>query len=359
MGFFIDRIFDSVAELSVSEIAERVGGAVAGDPSVRVGAVAPLAEAGPGDLSLVANARYLPYVQSSRAAAVLVTHDLADQIDVPVAQVRVKDAHAALAVLLPLLYPDLPRTGAVHPSAVVEDGAALGADVSIGAYAVIGKGSVIGDRVRVGPHSVVGEGCVVGADTEIAAHVTLYRGVRLGERCIVHSGARIGADGFGYVFMDGGHRKVPQVGGCRIHDDVEIGANTTIDRGSIGDTVVGRGTKIDNLVHLGHNVRVGEHVIIIAQVGVSGSTTIGDGAIVAGQAGVGGHLSIGARARVGAQAGVTADVAPGETVSGYPARPHREALRAQAALFRLPELLRRVKEIEKAFGRAGRRESED
>jgi UDP-3-O-[3-hydroxymyristoyl] glucosamine N-acyltransferase len=173
--------------------------------------------------------------------------------------------------------------------------------------------------------------------------------VQIGAECVIHSGARLGRDGFGYALVDGEHQKMPQVGGCRIADKVEIGANTTIDRGSIGDTVVGRGTKIDNLVHLGHNVRVGERAIIIAQVGVAGSSIVGDGAVLAGQVGVSGHLTIGAGARVAAQAGVIGDVSPGETVSGYPARPHREALRSQAAAFRLPSLLKRVRAVEKAL----------
>jgi len=166
----------------------------------------------------------------------------------------------------------------------------------------------------------------------------------------VHSGARLGADGFGYVWDGGAHRKVPQVGGVRLGADVEVGANTTIDRGSIGDTVVGDGSKIDNLVQIGHNCRIGRHVIIVSQVGISGSTRVGDGAVLGGQAGVQGHIEIGAGARVGGQAGVTASVAPGETVSGYPARPHREALKVQAATMKLPELVRRIKELEKALG---------
>ncbi|HEX8392716.1 MAG TPA: UDP-3-O-(3-hydroxymyristoyl)glucosamine N-acyltransferase, partial [Longimicrobium sp.] len=178
-------------------------------------------------------------------------------------------------------------------------------------------------------------------------HVTLYDGVRVGDRCIVHGGARLGADGFGYVPDAAGLRKMPQVGGCVLEADVEVGANTTIDRGSIGDTVVGRGTKIDNLVMIGHNCRIGRHVIIVSQVGISGSTRVGDGAVLGGQAGVQGHIEIGAGARIGAQAGVTASVDPGVTVSGYPARPHREALRVQAAVFALPRLVERLRALEK------------
>jgi UDP-3-O-[3-hydroxymyristoyl] glucosamine N-acyltransferase len=213
---------------------------------------------------------------------------------------------------------------------------------------VIEAGVQLADGCSIGAHAVIGRGCVVGEESVIHPHATLYPAAIVGRRCVVHSGARVGKEGFGFVWHEGGHRRVEQVGGCVLEDDVEIGCNSTVDRGSIGDTVVGAGTKIDNLVHLGHNVRTGRHVIVIAQVGVSGSTRIGDGAVLAGQAGVGGHLEIGAGARIGAQAGVTADIPAGATYSGYPARPHREAMRAQAALFKLPDLLRRVRELENA-----------
>jgi UDP-3-O-[3-hydroxymyristoyl] glucosamine N-acyltransferase len=172
-------------------------------------------------------------------------------------------------------------------------------------------------------------------------------------RCTIQSGARIGCDGFGYAFVDGEHRSVPQVGGCVLGDDVDVGANTTIDRGSIGDTVIGRGSKLDNLIQIGHNVRIGERAILIAQVGVAGSCQVGDGAVLGGQVGVAGHLNIGAGARVGAQAGIIGDVPPGETVSGYPARPHREALRAQAALFKLPDTLQKIRELERKLAGDG------
>ena len=197
----------------------------------------------------------------------------------------------------------------------------------------------------IGAHSVVGEMATIGDGARLWPGVTIYPRASIGSRVIIHAGARIGSDGFGYVFRDGAHNKIPHVGRCVIGDDVEIGANTTIDRGSIDDTVIGRGTKIDNLVHIGHNVRIGEKCLIMAQVGVAGSVTIGDGAILAGQAGISGHLSIGAGARVAAQAGVFGDIPAGETWSGYPARPHRESLRASAALFKLAGMMRRLEKL--------------
>ncbi|MGH7489021.1 MAG: UDP-3-O-(3-hydroxymyristoyl)glucosamine N-acyltransferase, partial [bacterium] len=196
-----------------------------------------------------------------------------------------------------------------------------------------------------GSHSVVGDGAVIGDNTRLLSHVTVYPAASIGCRVIIHSGARIGSDGFGYVFQDGAHKKIPHVGRCIIGDDVEIGANTTIDRGSIDDTVIGTGSKIDNLVHIAHNVRVGERCLIMAQVGVAGSVTIGEDAILAGQAGISGHLSIGAGARLAAQAGVFGDIPAGETWSGYPARPHRDSLRASAALFKLAGMIRRLEAL--------------
>jgi UDP-3-O-[3-hydroxymyristoyl] glucosamine N-acyltransferase len=201
--------------------------------------------------------------------------------------------------------------------------------------------------VVVGPHSVIGEGVEVGDDSRLYPAVTIYAGSLIGRRVIIHAGARIGSDGFGYVQKGGGgaHLKIPHVGRCLIEDDVEIGANSTIDRGSIDDTVVGAGTKIDNLVQIAHNVRIGKLCLIMAQVGIAGSVRVEDGAMLLGQVGVSGHHTIGAGARLAAQAGVFGDIPAGETWSGYPARPHKEALRAQAALFKLPSLIRRIERL--------------
>jgi UDP-3-O-[3-hydroxymyristoyl] glucosamine N-acyltransferase len=336
-------------ELTVAEIARLAGGEARGSADLRIRGVAPLESAGSSDLSFVANARYLPYLQDSRAGALLVSRGLVERVPERFPRVVVDDPHVALYHILRQLYPPASVEPGVHPSAVIEAGVQLGEGVLVGPHAVIGRDTRVGDGCRIGAHVVVGAGCSIGAGTVVHPHVTLYDEVRVGARCVLHSGARLGREGFGFVWADGGHRKVPQVGGCVIEDDVEIGTNVTIDRGSIGDTVVGSGTKIDSLVHLGHNVRVGRHVFLVAQVGIAGSTRVGDGAVLGGQVGVGGHLEIGAGARIGAQGGVTADVPAGETYSGYPARPHREALRAQSGVFRIPDLMKRVKELEKAI----------
>jgi UDP-3-O-[3-hydroxymyristoyl] glucosamine N-acyltransferase len=338
-------------ELTVAEVARIAQGEVEGDRDRVVRGVKPLDEAGPDDLSFVAEARYFPYIAATRAAALLVARGSGAPLAAGPTVVWVDDPRRALAALLPVLYPEAPAAPGVHPTAVVGEGARVDETAAVGPYAVIGEGTVVGPRARIGAHVVIGRGCVVEADAVIHPQATLYDRVSVGERSIVHSGARLGADGFGYVPGEGGLRKVPQVGACRLEADVEVGANTTIDRGSIGDTVIGRGSKLDNLVQIGHNCRLGRSVVVVSQAGISGSTRIGDGAQLGGQSGFQGHIEVGAGARVGAQAGVTASVAAGETVSGYPARPHREAMRAQAALFRLPELLKRVKAIERAvFG---------
>lgn len=339
--------------LTLAEIADRVEGTLSGDPEHRISGVAPVDQAGSGQLSFVANPRYLPYVQGTRAGVLLIPEALAERLPEAVPTIVVRDAHEALYRVLPLLYPSVKPSPGVHPTAAVAEDAEVGADVTVGPFAVIEEGARIGDGARIGAHAVVGAGAVVGRGCVVHPQATLYPGVVIGERCVIHSGARVGKEGFGFVWLEGGHRRIPQVGGCVLEDDVEVGCNTTIDRGSIGDTVIGAGTKIDNLVQIGHNDRIGRHVLLISQVGISGSTTVGDGAVLGGQAGVGGHLSIGAGARVGGQAGVTGDVPDGATFSGYPARPHREAMRAQGLIFRLTDLFRRVRALEERSGGDG------
>jgi UDP-3-O-[3-hydroxymyristoyl] glucosamine N-acyltransferase len=224
-------------------------------------------------------------------------------------------------------------------------GVALAEDVSLGAGVVLGDGARIGARTRLDAHVVVGAGVEIGDECHLYPGVTAYAGTRLHDRVRVHAGARLGSDGFGYVFRDGAHEKIPHVGRCIVESDVEIGANTTIDRGSIDDTVIGAGTKIDNLVHVAHNVRIGRLCLIMAQVGIAGSAHVEDGCILAGQVGIAGHVTIGKGARLAAQAGIFGSIPPGETWSGYPARPHKEALRAQAAMFKLPSLIRALERL--------------
>ncbi len=335
--------------LTVEELASRLDAELVGAGDRTVTGASSLESAGPEDVSFLARRKYLQYLPATRAAAVIVGRNLGALDDVPegVSLLWVNDAHTALAETLSALYPEaLPAPG-VAPTATLGPGVELGCNVCIGHHTVVEAGVKLGDGVRVASHCIIGKHSEIGAGSELKGHVTLYPNTVLGERCIVHSGARIGVDGFGYVFADNGHRKIPQVGRCVIEDEVEIGANTCIDRGSVGETRIGAGTKIDNLVHIAHNVRVGRGCIIVAQVGVAGSTDIGDGVALAGQVGIIGHLTIGDGARVAAQAGVSHDIPAGETWFGYPARPRMQVMRANAALLKLPELLRRVRQIEK------------
>jgi UDP-3-O-[3-hydroxymyristoyl] glucosamine N-acyltransferase len=334
--------------LKASEIARAVDGMLEGGSDPEITGAAPLDHAGPADVTLLSSPRYIAEAGTTAAGAVLATAELAGQLPPGPARIVVPDVHRALAVLLPLLYPQARPAPGIHATAVIEPGADIGADVTIGPHAVVGAGTRVGPRAVLSAHVSVGRLCRIGADAYLHPHVTLYDGVTLGDRSIVQSGARLGVDGFGYSSGPAGHVKLLHVGGCVIGDDVEIGANTTIDRGSIGATVIGNGTKIDNLVQIGHNVRMGEHCIVVSQVGVSGSTRIGRFVTLGGQAGIPGHIRIGDGATVAAQAGVFGDVEPGSTVSGYPARPHKQSLRAQAGLFRLPDLMKRLRALERA-----------
>jgi UDP-3-O-[3-hydroxymyristoyl] glucosamine N-acyltransferase len=331
--------------LTAAVIAQLTGGKLEGDATARVTGVASLDRATSGQLSFCASSRYSSQLAISEASVVLLAPDVAEAETRVPARIVVEKPHDAIVSLLPQLYRAPAREPGVHPTAVIGRNARIGEGVSIGPYVHIGDGATIGDRVVLESHVIVGAGVQIGADSHLYPRVTLYPGALLGQRVALHAGVCIGSDGFGYIYRNGRHEKIPHVGRCIIEDDVEIGAGATIDRGSIDDTVVGAGTKIDNLVMVGHNVRIGRLCLIAAQTGVSGSVRIEDGVVLGGQVGIAGHHTIGAGARLAAQAGVFGDIPKGETWSGYPARPHREALRAQAALFKLSSMFRRLEAL--------------
>jgi UDP-3-O-[3-hydroxymyristoyl] glucosamine N-acyltransferase len=332
--------------MKASEIAQLVGGRFEGARDPEITDVAALDRAGETDLSFVAHAKYAAYLERSNAGALLVTEALESRVGRAWPRIVVNDVHRALAQLLARFHPETRPAAGVHPTAMIGAGSAVADDVIVEAYAVIGEHVSIGRGAWIGAHCVIDAHCGIGEDTRLHPHVTLYSKVRLGARCIIHSGTRLGSDGFGYTFVDGQHRKVPQVGGVIIGDDVEIGANCTVDRGSVGPTEIGNGVKIDNLVHVGHNVRIGDLSVIVAQVGISGSTVIGKGVTLAGQAGLPGHLQIGDGATIAAKSAPFNDVPAGATYGGFPAVPHKEFLRTQAAILRLPELFKRVRRLE-------------
>ena len=328
--------------LSAREIAALTDGRLIGPADAMVSGVAPLDRAGAGDLSFLAAKRYLQYFQQSRAAVVLCKPDLVPEGGAgPASRVVVRDPHVALLAVIPVLYPEPAWEPGIHRTAVIGPGAQWQDPVAIGPYAVLGRDVRLGRNVRIGVGAALGDGVVLGDDVQLYPHVVCYSGTVIGSRVILHAGVRLGADGFGYVPGKQGElpRKIPQVGRCIIGDDVEIGANTTIDRGSVDDTIIGAGTKIDNLVQIGHNCRIGARCLIAGQAGIAGSTHVEDDVFLAGQAGLADHVTIGRGARVTVQGGVIGDIDAGATVSGYPARNHREFLRAQGALYRLAHIV--------------------
>lgn len=329
--------------LTLAELAAAIGGTLLGDGAVAISGIAPLDRAGKGELSFLASAKYAPLLVDSVASAVLVAPELQDAPGRCANRVVVAKPHEAILALLPRLYrqPTRPFVG-VHPTAVVDPSAVIDADVCLEPFVVVGAGARIGAGTWIGAHSVIGEGVQIGRDVRLYPQVTVYPGSTLGDRAAVHSGSRIGSDGFGYVFQGGAHQKLPHVGRCVIGNDVEIGANCAIDRGSIDDTVIGDGTKLDNLVHVAHNVRIGRLCLLTAQVGIAGSVRVGDGVVMAGQSGVSGHVTIGDRVTLSAKTGVISDIPSGETWGGFPARPHRDQMRSYAALAKLPEWMKRV-----------------
>lgn len=333
--------------LSLRELAEVVGGAVEGDAGFTVHGIAPLDSAGEGELGFLGDRKYLPALESSSAGGFLVSEALADAVrELGRPTISVAEPHTALARALDALYPKRAPEPGVHPTAIIGKRVLLGEGVTVGPYAVIGDDVILGDHVRIGPHVCVGNGVVLGDRCVLHPQVVVYPDVRVGSDVTLHAGARVGVDGFGWVVVDGEIEAVPQVGECVLEDRVHLGANACVDRGSIGRTGVSRGAKLDNLVHIGHNVTVGANAMLAAQTGVAGSSTVGKGVVCGGQVGIAGHLAVGDGARLAAQAGVIGDIPAGETVSGYPARPHLEVLRGVAQVKKLPELAARVARLE-------------
>ncbi|MDI9372618.1 MAG: UDP-3-O-(3-hydroxymyristoyl)glucosamine N-acyltransferase [Verrucomicrobiota bacterium] len=335
---------------TVADIARLTGGEITGDASLVLNGFAPADRSQPGDLTFAENANYFARAEQSAASAILVDSAYTSRGKT---LIRVPNARVAFAKVLPLFFPETPFAPGIHPTALVPASAQVDPTAHIGPYCVLGE------QVRIGARSVlqglnhIGANCVLGEEVNLFPNVTLYPRTEVGHRVRIHAGTVVGADGFGYVLDNGVHRKVPQIGNVIICDDVELGANVTVDRGALGPTFIGRGTKVDNLVQIAHNVTLGEHCIIVSQVGISGSTRLGNYVVLGGQVGLAGHLRIGNRVAVAAQSGVLHNIPDGEKWLWTPAQPDRQAKRQMIALQQLPELLRRVKELEKRLEAMG------
>jgi UDP-3-O-[3-hydroxymyristoyl] glucosamine N-acyltransferase len=335
-------------ELTVDQLAALVGGQFAfgaDDRSQPITGAASIADAAPGDFTFFGSPRYLAALKSCRATAVLVPLDFNEPI--PPIAIRVEDPSAAFAQLVARFAPPAPRhEPGVHATALVAPSARVAPDASIGPMVVVGENAIIGARSALGAHAVIGAEARIGDDCQIAPHVVIGHRCLVGHRVIMHAGVVVGSDGFGFEFKEGRHVKVPQTGIVQIDDDVEIGANTAIDRARFGRTWIKEGTKIDNLVQIGHNVTVGRHCIVCGQVGIAGSTSLGDYVTLGGQAGIVGHIHIGDRASLGAQSGVSKSVPPGAVYWGTPAQPMQETKEQIAHLRRLPKLHAAVKHLQ-------------
>ncbi len=338
---------------SLDRIAKLIRGVVVGDGATRITGMCGIREAKRGDLTFVANSRYLQLLDSTRASAAITSREVKRA---PIPIIQTENPSLAFAKLASLMSPDTQRhPRGVSPKAVVAKGVKLGTGVAIQPFAVVEEGARIGDRTVVYAGCYVGRNAWVGNDCLIYPNVSIRENVEIGHRVIVHSGTVIGSDGFGFATVKGTHHKIPQTGTVVIEDDVEIGAGVTIDRARFGKTVVGKGTKIDNLVQIAHNVVIGSNCIVVAQAGISGSTTLGNNVVLAGQAGLAGHITIGDNVMVGAQAGVTKSVPANSSVWGLPAKPLAKAKRVNAAMQRLPELYRRVEALEERLRKMERK----
>jgi UDP-3-O-[3-hydroxymyristoyl] glucosamine N-acyltransferase len=330
--------------ITVAEIAKWIDATVEGDDSIEISGLAKIEHAQSGQLTFIANPKYIKYGETTAASAILVNEDYPKSTRT---LLRSKNPYFAFLKLAQRFYQQTPQIEpGVHETACIGENVTLGDDIAIGPYVYIGANSKIGDRTVIYPGVFIGSRAEIGTDCTIYPHVSIREECKIGHRCILHMGAVIGSDGFGYAFENGVFNKLPQMGIVVLEDDVEIGANTTIDRATMGETVIRKGAKLDNLIQIAHNVEIGQHTAIAAQAGISGSTKVGNYVQVGGQAGFVGHITIGDRAKIGAQGGVTKSIPEGEFHTGYPARPFRTEMRELASLGKLPELLKRTKQLE-------------
>lgn len=336
-------------EFSASQIAALTGGTVEGNPDVTVHTFSKIEEAGPGALTFLANPKYTHFIYSTGASIVLVNKSFEPSEPVKATLVRVDDPYSQLSNLLEAASQALnPHPSGIEEPAHVAKGVEVADDCYIGAFSYVAEGAALGKGVKIYPQCYIGRGVSIGDGTILYPGVKVYHGCKVGKNCILHSGSVIGADGFGFAPLpDGSYHKIPQIGIVELQDNVEIGANTTVDRATMGKTIVGRGTKLDNLIQAAHNTEIGSNTVIAAQAGIAGSSKVGDNCMIGGQVGIAGHIRVGNRVQIGAQAGIPNNVADGASLIGYPAVPFGDFARQSVYIKRLGELFSRVSALEK------------
>ena len=334
-------------EFSAKQIADLIAGRVEGNEEAKINDFAKIEEGKEGAISFLSNPKYTHYIYDTKSSVVIVNDDLQLEHPVSATLIRVKNAYEAVAKLLQLYASMKPKKTGIDPLAFISPKATIGKDCYVGAFACIGDGAVVGDNTQVYPHVVVGDGVKVGSNCLLYPNVTIYEGCRLGDRVTIHAGSVIGADGFGFAPNAEGYDKIPQIGIVTIEDDVEIGANTCIDRSTMGSTIIRKGVKLDNLVQIAHNVEVGENTVMSAQVGVAGSTKIGSWCMAGGQAGFAGHITVGDKTFVGAQCGVNSSVKGNESLIGSPAQEPKGFFKSSVLFRKLPDIYKQLNDLQK------------
>lgn len=334
-------------EFTAKQIAEFIGGRIEGNPDVTVNTFAKIEEGKSGAISFLSNPKYIQYIYNTESSIVLINDDVKLEKPVSTTLIRVKNAYECVAKLLQMYEAAKPKKCGVDSLAFISPTATVGENVYIGAFAYIGDGASIGDGTQIYPNTVIGDGVILGIGCTIYPNVTIYQGCRLGNNVTIHSGTVIGADGFGFAPNTDGYDKIPQIGIVTIEDNVEIGANTCIDRSTMGSTIIRKGVKLDNLIQVAHNVEIGENTVMSAQVGIAGSTKVGSWCMFGGQVGLAGHIHIGDKTFLGAQSGVPGNIKGNETLIGTPPMEPKAYFKSQAIFRKLPELYKQINELQK------------
>lgn len=332
---------------TAQQIATVLNGTIEGDPSVEVSNFSKIEEGTPGTLTFLANPKYTPYIYTTNASIVLVNNDFVAEQPVHATLIRCFNAYAGLAMLLDMVEKSKPKKTGIEPMSYISPSATVGEDIYVGAFAYISDNAKVGKGTKVYPQTYIGENVTIGENCIIYPGVKIYEGCKIGNNCIFHSGVVIGSDGFGFAHENGIYKKIPQLGIVIIEDDVEIGANTAVDRAVMDSTIIRKGVKLDNLIQVAHNVEIGEHTAMAAQVGISGSTKVGSNCMIGGQVGLGGHITIGDNVNIGAQSGIISNIEPNSKIIGSPAVPVKDFFRSSIIFPKLPDMYRQIAQLQK------------